>query len=342
MTAPTPVESGGETLQVEGHFACGPGLVVTGDCLGRTYRTRTTNRALSVTLPALAPGAGSAVSPLISPEWSSHEPDHQKDTDQTGYAWGTSWVLPVAGKDGSAAVRAVVTRWRFEMAVVRGADQDPHTARSQPMVEVEKWWELFSDWVGVLSNLDIAELVKKQRGIRGEALWTWVVASDGLRALTGKTTSLTFRMADEEALDHVTLSRCMELCASQTSPPEAWLLIRDAKSLCNAGQYRRAVIDAGTAAEVAMNELLDRYFAGTDEKVRDLLYSKYQTLGGRAQLLGKLDAGTVPDRMQQLLSEPRNMAAHNGWLADRQTASNAIETAVILVEQAFPRAVFFP
>jgi hypothetical protein len=43
-------------------------------------------------------------------------------------------------------------------------------------------------------------------------------------------------------------------------PPAEWLFIRDARSLLSAGDFRRAVIDACTAAELSVTALIDRKF----------------------------------------------------------------------------------
>ena len=40
-------------------------------------------------------------------------------------------------------------------------------------------------------------------------------------------------------------------------PSLAWILLRDARSLAAADQRRRAVIDAATAAELAVTAMLD-------------------------------------------------------------------------------------
>jgi len=47
-----------------------------------------------------------------------------------------------------------------------------------------------------------------------------------------------------EVLDRQQLQAATDLAASDSSPHVEWLFIRDARSLLNAGEYRRAVIDA--------------------------------------------------------------------------------------------------
>ncbi len=62
---------------------------------------------------------------------------------------------------------------------------------------------------------------------------------------------------------------CMILAANGTQPPDEWLFIRDARSFDNAKQYRRAVIDACTAAELSRTTLIDNKFAADDTSAKD-------------------------------------------------------------------------
>ena len=62
------------------------------------------------------------------------------------------------------------------------------------------------------------------------------------------------------------LEACATAAGNQGPPPVEWLLIRDARSEVNEGwdlhaseNLRRGVIDAATAAELAMTALIDKY-----------------------------------------------------------------------------------
>lgn len=92
------------------------------------------------------------------------------------------------------------------------------------------------------------------------------------------------------------------------------------------------------------SRIIDRYLAGinTDPMVKELLMKRYEPLGGRGQLLAKLNAGTVPQRLQQELGEPRNNAAHAGASPNEVEANTAIDKAVELVEQAYPLTSLLP
>jgi HEPN domain-containing protein len=145
-----------------------------------------------------------------------------------------------------------------------------------------------------------------------------------------------------EVLDRDQLQRAMDLAGRTARPPAEWLFIRDARSLLRAGEYRRAVIDAATAAELTLTALLDRHFSAksTDAAISEALLDRSQTLGGRCKLVNELIPGKVPARFQQEVTEPRNLAAHTGNMLTRQTGEAAVAKATELVEVVYPRAGF--
>jgi HEPN domain-containing protein len=128
----------------------------------------------------------------------------------------------------------------------------------------------------------------------------------------------------------------MALTVTGRKPPAEWLFIGDARSLMKTGDYRRAVIDAGTAAELAMTEILDQYLATTESDTRNALLSRSRTLEGRATLIKELNAGEIPTDFTPGLKNPRNRAAHGGEQPTRSVAQKAVEIAEEIVEQAHP------
>jgi hypothetical protein len=136
----------------------------------------------------------------------------------------------------------------------------------------------------------------------------------------------------------------MTLAANGTQPPYEWLFIRDARSLVSAKQYRRAVIDSGTAAELAFTALIDRQFAinGTSQQDRDQKFTNHRGLYRLSQLLVDDNAGTAPARLNEELGQPRNKAAHRGYVPSVAEAEAAIAKATEVVEQAHPLADLLP
>jgi hypothetical protein len=111
-----------------------------------------------------------------------------------------------------------------------------------------------------------------------------------------------------------------------------------------AGDNRRAVIDAATAAELAMTTLIDNYLAtsNTDEIVRTALVERYRALEGRATLLRRLCSGLLSDQLQRDLIQPRNRATHGGHSLTDAQAKTAVDMAIDIVEAAHPLASLLP
>ncbi len=196
-----------------------------------------------------------------------------------------------------------------------------------------------STWISIFTKQDFVEIGKTRSGIRVGPIVTWNGDFDGLRVNGSKETSIP-NVNDEgvEILNHQTLLACTRLAASGTQPPDEWLFIRDARSLVSARQYRRAVIDAGTAAELAMTALIDPTLTGMNLLQREKLFEKNRGLWELSNLMVKQNAGTRPDRLQQDLAEPRNQAAHDGAVLSEAKAVAAIAIAADLVEQLHPLA----
>jgi hypothetical protein len=207
--------------------------------------------------------------------------------------------------------------------------------------ELDVWWSSFTDWLGVLVAQDFVGLGTRRYSLLEYGFNAWSGDENGVRrAGTGKAVDRVQRYP--EVLGPDQLQRAMDLAASGQRPPTEWLFIRDARSLLGSGAFRRAVIDAATAAELTLTALLDRHFAATstDPAISEALLDRSQTLGGRCKLVNELMRGTLPARFQQEVTEPRNLAAHEGNLLTREVGEAAVAKATELVEVAYPLAGF--
>jgi serine/threonine protein kinase len=112
--------------------------------------------------------------------------------------------------------------------------------------------------------------------------------------------------------------------------------------------YRRAVIDAATATEVALgraisDHLRQRGWTAPDirETIRDAngldgLFARYTKLGSRPKL------PVSPDDVRFDLATLRNKAAHKGQIPSAKEAIRAVEIAYHLVDAAHPLNSFRP
>lgn len=329
---------------LEGHFACGSGLLISIECLGHSYNTSTPNYEVSVSLPTLRREWQEGF--LDPPAWTyrtSRDAKQDAEILDENFDWGVTAGFHNEPDGTQSPDYARVRRWRFETKIITtNFASDFFRVRANAVRELETWWVLISSWISIFTRQDFVEIGKTRSGMRVAPIVTWSGNEDGWRHNATIDTSAPIVSDDVEILNHAVLVGCMILAANGTEPPDGWLFIRDARSLVNARQYRRAVIDAGTAAELAMTALIDRKLAGMNFLQRERLLEKHQGLKKLSDLMAVHNAGTPPVRLQQELVEPRNKAAHEGASLSGVEANRAIVKAAELVEQLHPLASLLP
>lgn len=317
-----------ELVGFEGYFACGRGIVVGAECVGRTYFAGAALGRFEISLPKFGVRVAAELEP---PDWSCVAANAALENQQVGVArWGTisSWSNRDDGTQVPTAARIDWLRFRI--------DPSSTITRSDIELELDRWWTLFASWVSVFTSQDAGEVGRAYSGIRRAPYGFWECTTDGKRKNSSRYTTWPTRSENIELLDDATLTACITLTAEGQSPPDEWLFICDARALVKTGDYRRAVIDAGTAVELAVTELLDQYLVSTDPTVRDNLLDKSRGLELRSDLAKKLGAATIPKTLRSNLINPRNKATHGGTPLTIDIANGAIEVAVEIVEQAHP------
>jgi hypothetical protein len=323
---------------LEGHFACSRGLLTAIECLGHGYNSRTANYDLSVSLPTLPDDWQKGR--LDPPTW-NHSRSRSRDGDgdfaDDKFEWGMTVGVHNEPTGMQVPDSARIRRWRFQTTITTtNYASDFFRARARVVKELEAWWDAMALWIALFTKQDMVEIGRTRSGIRVGPIITWSADKDGFRANGSIDKSRPVVSDEVDVLDHRTLTACMALAANGSQPPDAWLLIRDARSLVNARQYRRAVIDAGTAAELAMTALVDPTLSSMNFLEREKLFEKNRGLWELSNLMVMQKAGARPARLQQDLAEPRNRAAHEGAPLNQAKANAAIAVAVALVEQLHP------
>lgn len=328
---------------LEGHFACGAGLLIESECLGRTYTSRTSTRELTVSLPRM-PADWQGDGLLDPPTWSYttfRDPEHESVLSDGRFDWGLTSGFKNHADGSQSPEFARVRRWRFQTKMLTTSHNfDFFNARATTVREIEAWWDLVSSWISIFTKQDFVEIGKTRSGIRVGPVVTWCGGDDGLRVNGSRDTSIP--VVNDEGVERVTaatMTRCMTLAASGTPPPDEWLFIRDARSLVNANQFRRAVIDACTSAELSLTALIDRKFTaeGTSAEERKKLFKTHHGISNLRTLhKNRGAAGNVPTRLIQDVGSLRNKAAHSGYAPTRDETLVAIDTAAALVEEAYP------
>ncbi len=325
---------------LEGHVIVpGSGLVVRSDCLGRSFRScvrhSTGSYDLTIGLPRL--DRGSVLDPLVAPEWDSGpslESELSDPYERSIIRWGE--VIPFGEN------HAYVFRCRYYTELPASDNGElGETVWDDFNVRFELWWEAFTSWAAILASQDLVG--PPEWDWSGPDLEGWSIDAHGYPAgfKTGKIVTKA-HSPTHRVLEFHDLEACVTAAGNLGTPPTVWLLIRDARSLLNAREHRRALIDAATAAELAMTRLIDKYLddASVLDPLRKALARSSQTLGGKKAVLNLLRPDLLHTRVQADLIDKRNGASHEGEEFTQEEAQTALDIATAIVESAYPLASY--
>jgi hypothetical protein len=104
------------------------------------------------------------------------------------------------------------------------------------------------------------------------------------------------------------------------------------------------VLDAGTAAELALTSALKRYLAvHSSDDVAAALMDRSRMLQPLTKLVKELNIVALPQQFQQRVTDPRNKAVHGGMGTSKGVAEKAIASTSELLQETHPLSDFgFP
>ncbi|WP_373120725.1 hypothetical protein [Mycobacterium marinum] len=341
--------------RIEGDMPCDAGFLVLPECLDQSYESRMGGcYQISIRLPRFDRGVHTYN--LIAPYTNSRfqaaqdEQDAAEARDAGDSQWGCmqDWSDPKTPEGWETSEfppkSFLVEQLRFTTEGAADNDNELQHTRFHIRDHHAAWWSVLADWIGVISNQDLIELGKQRRRSLGLfSMWS-TDPEDGQEPGFNSLRMPELRPYVGEPLTRAQLERCMALAGEATRPPEAWLMLRDARSLLNSGEFRRAVLDAGTAAEIALTAALDRYLAANSSAdVAEALMDRSKMLQPLKNLAKDLDVAALPERFQQRLIEPRNKAVHSGKEMTKDVAEMAVSTTSELLHTTRPLSDFgFP
>ncbi len=317
---------------LEGPFLAEVGLLSARPCYSTSLVTEDGVLPVTVRLPAtpdIERGLANFLAP--PPDWTatSREADEQ---------WGTHSRDDALGFTG-VAIRRIAFAVHADSGLVDPAiraEWGQELLAQQILHNIDTWWENVRTWLEIATNQRLAQVGHEANDWLNPHTRTsiWAVHDGGRRheeVRVGGTV-----IPGPERVIGVTpeiLQDCVALAA--TTPPLAWRLLRDARALQNAGQLRRALIDAATAAELAATTRIDDLLARRTDPEQQRNLARAKTLGGKATALQ--EAGDeLPANFKLDLVDRRNDAVHEGIEVRYSQWEAAFRVALALVERVFP------
>lgn len=191
--------------------------------------------------------------------------------------------------------------------------------------EFNEWYGTAISWVELWNDLNLTNLQESYQGPIGT-----IGAPDASGWASGwGPVERIYVTSATRAISAKTLTLAFEKATAREHPPTEWLLyLQGAKTFDD----RLAIIEASTAAEVALTGAIHQRLAPLTVDAREVIVMNANGLHGMVKLLQKLDAkkdNKALDKVGKQLANPRNNAVHAG----RQPTKNEVHQAFVIARE---------
>jgi hypothetical protein len=353
-TAPPEPEN---TVELVAVYRLPVGLTFEASCLGVSAAVRIADLDGELFLPTYAvhPGGDPYIVPpladVLPPLARRHLLDRHDPNDPLSWGLVTSWNSQTQ-EVRHAKIGALL--FRFKQVEADGIKYSNYLhGRGHPIggaierlfTHFDTWFERVRLWVRVLTDQDVDEDVEASLvSMRAENLEVLTI-DGGTVSLPGRANSLSINMLEVEALGEQHWRRVLELASSGRLPPVEYLLVSSGRIQLRAHQYRRAVIDAATAVDVALTDLLQTNLAGLPPGLQSTLNQDKQTLGWLVDILNSArglpspiaaTAAQFPSDLKTGLVRVRNDVMHRNRTPTYVEAQRAVAIADEVVRLISP------
>lgn len=205
-------------------------------------------------------------------------------------------------------------------------------------VEIDAWANLLGDWLEVLAARWFRRPNRHGAVLSGQAgpISAWHFDGSSSTRLENPNSTRAVGLGGD-GIPLANWSAALRLAGECRVPPVERILLRDARVGVGIGDFRRAVLDAATATEIALALLLDRKTASAGPDISKAVRDGVRGLVSLSDILRKTfkERGISP-RVQIDIAEPRNKAIHSGSQPSRDEANTAIVTAAAVLETVSP------
>lgn len=205
--------------------------------------------------------------------------------------------------------------------------------------ELPVWKQLFGDWFETSEYTDLEDGgVRVEQADNIQAYYLPTAKPKTSRRIKSKDqsgSSITVSMHD--GFTTSSLDRALKLTSNGQTPPGYYQQIVSALKYFHKEEYRQCVLDAATAFEMALIQMLDARLSHLSVEEKKLIEDKYRQIVGLSDGLRKLgyDVPSNAD-IRQKLAEPRNSAIHKGKIVSSIEALEALQFAKGFIYSRFP------
>lgn len=312
-------------------------------CFGKNLNISIAGMAGKATTPSIAWNKEDKpyiVAPKIDGElkrYVEHYITNSKEAIEKWHYWGnvSSWHPK---KHVASDVYASALLIRFKIDPTKVSYSEYTQGRGHPQgkeinalfKEIDGWFERLAFWVEAVVDQDMShDHSLSSVRMPGNGLSVFTVEGD-IISLPAHSNSIILRSRSSEKLKLPTLRKIIAHANNGVLPSDAHMLLKESRAARRRGQYRRAVIDAGSATEITLADFNRRaaHVAPRPGQLPTLgWYVRQRAIAARAGL----PANTIAD-----LVDIRNRAIHQNLLPTPDETKEALAIAEQIVNEIDP------
>lgn len=313
-------------------------IYVSAGCLSKSYKIGIdglSGMAMTPTLQWTSDDRPRIVSPALEPKLQKHI-DHYATGTKEGWDqwlyWGevNKW-NPKEHAIFGAYVGAIMLMFKVNPKDITYSDYlhgrgHPEGKDVQLLFEnIDEWFERLRTWVEVARDQDVDPY---------NPIPSSTVRAAGLQVLTVEESTISIPknafhimtgLNTDEYINLPALRKAFGMASSGVLPSDAHVLLRDSRAAFRRGYFRRAVIDAGSATELCLADLNNRFTPPPIPTSRKTTLGQY-VANNTIKAKASLPSNTMAD-----LVNVRNDAIHQNKTPTRQEAKLALRLAKQIV-----------
>lgn len=316
-------------------------LKLTQGCFGKRYSVRIGNQSATMLLPEVTwlddhPIVAAPRSRVGEPDLAARLGDRRIDDQFSADTWGSanSW-YPARRFVEVLRVNMIALEFRLPAGQMtygettsgrRGAPRGPFI--DALLAGVDRWFEDLRMWVEVATDQDADPDHPLPRShVVGGGL-SILTEDNGVLSIPATARTITVLGDRGESLTLARFRQVLSLLRRGHRPPDAHLLMRDARSDLRRDRLRKAVVDAATAVEISL--------ADFNQRVTRVRTPPRPTLGWFVSQRRIAAAARLPARTRTSLVDVRNDAIHHNVIPSASGARDAVSVAQSIVERLEP------
>lgn len=315
-------------------------LAVVKSCFGQRLPLRLAGNQFEMHLPTIKVSSGSA--PEVLAPALQHLPSQRGSGitsgnahGTTGFTWGSvaSWKTdtgePLNPWIHSVALTGMVAKECLSFGkAVRGVGHMEGPFVEQVFQDIDPWFDALYRWVDVVVGQDTHHAEPMERiSVPGQGLTIRAVLDGANLSAPRAASSATIIDTTAPPVNLTQIRGIVSAVNAGSSPSLARLILREGRIDLRRARYRKAVIDAGTASELALAQWCKTHAIK--------LPQSNPTLGAYVQNSG----APIPKNSRADLVQVRNDAIHNSVFPTAEQAHAAISTALAILDALDPLTI---